>query len=172
MLSNRRMQTRRILLACAITAALAAIIPAASAQIDPGQQAQQDAATAQQAAQQGYDMAAQAAQQASQSAMQQAQQAAASSSSAPFPRSRYGRADKPTLSPHPGKFHGPVHVTLSDPHTPKAEIFYTLNGSRPTPASTRYTGPILISKTTKLRAIARSPIYSPSRVSNARYVIR
>jgi hypothetical protein len=183
MLSTPRTAITRTILACSVATASLICIPAASAQADPGQQAaaqatQQANMIAIQAAQQANQQAMQAAQQAnqqavqaSQQAMQAAQQAAANTSAGP-PRPGYGRADKPTFSPPPGKFSGSVQVSISDPTTPKAEIFYTLDGSAPTPASMRYSGPIVVTASTKLRAMAQSPIYSPSRVANGKYVIR
>lgn len=173
---------RRLLVLCSGATALLIGLSAASAQVTPGQQAaaqaQQATAAANQAnqaaqqANQAAQQGAQDAQQANQQATQAAQQAAAMNTPVAGPPHRgYGRADKPTFSPRPGAFQGPVHVTISDPTTPKSEIFYTVDGSEPTISSTRYTGPVMVTSSTKLRAIARSPIYSPSRVANANYVI-
>ena len=173
MLSIQGTEIRRIVITFFIATALLISLPTASAQPDPGQQAaaqaQQDAITALQAVQQANDQMMKDAQQANQQAMQQA---GMNAPPAGPPHSGYGRADKPTFSPRPGTFSGPVRVNISDPTTPKLEIFYTLDGSEPTIASTRYTGPVLVSSTTKLRAIARSPIYSPSRIAKGKYVIR
>ena len=175
MLPVHRIEIWRVVFACCVVTTLLISLPAADAQLDPSQQAaaqaQQDAMTAAQAAQQANDQMMRDAQQASQQAMQ-AQQAAMDTSSKAWPHPGYGRADKPKFSPRPGRFSGPVRVTISAPATPKADIFYTLDGSAPTTASARYTGPVLVASSAKLRAIVRSPIYSPSRVSNGRYLIR
>ena len=177
MLHFCRTEIRRIIPTFSIGLAFLFILPASSAQSDPGQRAATQAAQeanqqALQAAQQANQQAMQAARQANQQAMHAAQQAAMNMPPAGPPHNGYGRADKPRFSPRPGTFSGPVRVTISDPTTPKAEIFYTLDGSEPTIASTPYTGPILVTSSTKLRAIARSPLYSPSRIAKGKYAIR
>jgi hypothetical protein len=52
-----------------------------------------------------------------------------------------------------GLFTGSTPVSLGTP-TPGAEIFYTTDGTDPTPSSQRYTGPIVISSTLTLKARA------------------
>ncbi len=59
----------------------------------------------------------------------------------------------PTASPASGTFSGPTAVTLST-STPDASIYYTTDGSMPTPSSSLYAGPITISRSTILKAIA------------------
>jgi hypothetical protein len=59
----------------------------------------------------------------------------------------------PAFSPAPGGYSTSVSVSISTT-TPNASIYYTTNGSTPTTASTLYSGPILISSTTTLNAIA------------------
>lgn len=54
----------------------------------------------------------------------------------------------------PHLFEEPVTVTLATPLQPGAEVRYTLDGSAPGPASPRYTQPLLITETTRLRAVA------------------
>jgi hypothetical protein len=146
---------------------------------DPGmaaaqaaQAAQQASQLAMQASQQANQQAAQAAQQASQQANEQAirDSQAMMNSSTSAPRGN-GRADKPRFYPASGKFVSATRVTIQD-NVPKASLFYTLDGTEPTTSSTPYTGPVLISSTTRLKAIAWSPIYSPSRVASAKYVIK
>ncbi len=58
----------------------------------------------------------------------------------------------PTANVNRGFFDQPFSVTLSGPAG--AEIFYTLDGSRPSFATTLYGGPLTISGTTVLRFIA------------------
>jgi Chitobiase/beta-hexosaminidase C-terminal domain len=48
----------------------------------------------------------------------------------------------------------PVTLSASDPD---AEIFYTTDGTEPTPSSTRYRGPIALSATTTLKFMAVTP---------------
>ena len=158
-------------LATALLALLLSLAASAYAQDDAGMAAQQAAQQAMQATQQALqDMqlatATQQALQANDQAMQQAMQNALASTPSPLPR-----AAKPHFSPAAGKFASATLVSIQD-GTPKAEIFYTLDGTEPTVFSDPYNGPILISSTIRLRAIARSPIYSPSRVASAKYVIK
>lgn len=54
----------------------------------------------------------------------------------------------------PHLFEEPVTVTLSAPLNPGAEIRYTLDGSRPSPASALYAQPLVFAGTTRLRAAA------------------
>lgn len=54
----------------------------------------------------------------------------------------------------PHLFEEPVTVTLTTPLQPGAEIRYTLNGTAPTLASSRYAKPIVVTDTTHLRAVA------------------
>jgi hypothetical protein len=59
----------------------------------------------------------------------------------------------PTFSPAAGTYSGPQSVTISDA-TADATIYYTTDGTTPTPSSTTYTGPILVSSTETLKTIA------------------
>ncbi len=145
--------------------------PGAAAAAQAVQQSNQMAAqAAQQANQQMMDAAQQAQQQAMQAQQQamQAQQAAMDSSVLTPP---HGRADKPHFYPSSGKFSGATTVTIKD-SAPKASIFYTLDGTDPTTSSTLYTGPVLVGSTSQLKAIAKSPVYSSSKVATAKYVIK
>ena len=54
----------------------------------------------------------------------------------------------------PHLFESPLTVTLTAPWEPNAAIHYTLDGSAPTPQSLRYTGPLVLEKTTRLRVAA------------------
>lgn len=61
----------------------------------------------------------------------------------------------PVISPNGGTFNSTQIVTLTCPDE-NAEIYYTTDGSDPTPAGKKYTDPISISETTTLKAIAVS----------------
>ena len=74
----------------------------------------------------------------------------------------------PTISPNGGTFSSPQSVTLSST-TPSAAIYYTLDGSTPTPASTEYTSPLTISTNTTIKAIASAPGYLQSTVRSATF---
>jgi hypothetical protein len=76
----------------------------------------------------------------------------------------------PTFNPAGGSYAAAQNVTISD--TAKgANIYYTLDGSVPTVNSTLYTGPIAISKSTTLSAIATATGFSNSGVQSATYVV-
>jgi len=62
-------------------------------------------------------------------------------------------ATTPTFSPRSGTYSGPQSVTITDA-TPGATIYYTANGTTPTTGSTKYTGPVTVSASETLRAIA------------------
>ena len=72
------------------------------------------------------------------------------------------------IGPDGGTFATSQNVTLSTT-TASAAIYYTLDGSMPTPASTLYTEPITISVDTTVRAIASAPGYVQSAVSSATF---
>jgi len=59
-------------------------------------------------------------------------------------------------------------VTLSTT-TPNASIYYTTDGSIPTASSTLYSGPIALSKTTMLQAMAIAQGFSPSIAATGTY---
>jgi hypothetical protein len=54
----------------------------------------------------------------------------------------------------PHFFEEELTISLTTPREPGAEIFYTLDGSEPTPQSHRYVAPIKIRETTRLHAAA------------------
>lgn len=66
-----------------------------------------------------------------------------------------------------GSYSAAVDVTLSGSGT----VYYTTDCTTPTNASTRYTGPIRLEKTTVLRAIAYEPGKLPSEVVDLTYVV-
>ena len=77
----------------------------------------------------------------------------------------------PTFSPDTGlDYFGPQTVTITST-TGGVAIYYTTDNTTPTTLSRRYTGPITISQTTKLKAIATARGYSVSAVASALYSI-
>ena len=83
---------------------------------------------------------------------------------------RITQAAMPVFTPAPGTYTGAQTVTLSD-KTPGAVMYYTTNGTTPTTSSTKYTGPITISATSTLKAIASAPGVQNSAVASGLYTI-
>src|SRR5206468_1024620 len=80
-------------------------------------------------------------------------------------------AAPPTFSPAGGTFVGSVAVTMSTT-TSGASIYYTTDGSTPTTASSVYTGPVTLTKTTTLKAMAAAPGMANSAVTSATYTLQ
>jgi Chitobiase/beta-hexosaminidase C-terminal domain len=78
--------------------------------------------------------------------------------------------ESPKFSVKPGKYNEPRTVKITD-STAGATIYYTTDGWTPTAESQRYTGPIKVSSTTMLRAIAISPRTGRSFVTAGKYTI-
>jgi hypothetical protein len=76
----------------------------------------------------------------------------------------------PTISPASGTFTTAQTVTLTDA-TPSASIFYTLDGTTPTAASTPYTAPFTLTTSATVRAVAIAAGYAISPVAAAMYTI-
>jgi hypothetical protein len=76
----------------------------------------------------------------------------------------------PTFSPAPGSYTSAQSVTIGDALT-GALIHYTLDGSQPTSASTLYSGPIKITASETIQAIAVAAGYGTSPEVSAAYVI-
>ncbi len=76
----------------------------------------------------------------------------------------------PTFSPAAGTYTSEQAVTISDA-TSGATIYYTGNGTAPTTSSTRYTGPIRVSSTETLRALAVATGDTDSAVASAAYTM-
>jgi Chitobiase/beta-hexosaminidase C-terminal domain/Legume lectin domain len=77
-------------------------------------------------------------------------------------------AAAPVISPNGGTFGSSQNVQLSTT-TASASIYYTLDGSTPTPSSTLYTAPITIDTDTTLKAFASAPGYIQSGISSATF---
>jgi len=76
----------------------------------------------------------------------------------------------PTFSQPAGTYAGAQTVTISDA-TSSANIYYTTDGSTPTLNSTYYSGPIPVSVSETLEAIAAAPGETSSAVASATYTI-
>ena len=78
------------------------------------------------------------------------------------------QAAAPVVNPAGESFTGSVSVTITD-STPGASIFYSTNGGTPTTSSTRYTGPINVTASETIKAIASASGYLPSAVTSETY---
>ncbi len=76
----------------------------------------------------------------------------------------------PTFSPAPGTYTGTLKVTISTA-TADASIRYTLDGSTPSATSTLYTGPISVTSSKTIKAIAIASGKTNSFVATATYHI-
>lgn len=81
-----------------------------------------------------------------------------------------GANTSPAISPAAGTFTSAQTVTITDT-TPGAGIFYTTNGTTPTASSTPYSGPITVSASETIQAIAIAAGYPDSSVASAAYTI-
>ncbi|MGH9607449.1 MAG: Ig-like domain repeat protein [Terracidiphilus sp.] len=83
-----------------------------------------------------------------------------------------GQAPAPTFSPAPGTYANAQSVTINDSLS-SATIYYTTNGTTPTTSSPVYSGPINVTATETIEAIAADPAsgYSESSVASATYTI-
>jgi hypothetical protein len=79
-------------------------------------------------------------------------------------------AATPAISPAGGTFARAQTVTITDV-TAGASIYFTVNGSTPTAASTRYTAPFLLGTSSTVKAIAIANGYSNSSVAQAAFTI-
>jgi hypothetical protein len=76
----------------------------------------------------------------------------------------------PTFSPGAGSYSSAQTVSISTTSS-GATIYYTTNGSTPTSSSTVYSGPITVSATETLKAIAAESGFFDSKVATAAYTI-
>jgi hypothetical protein len=79
-------------------------------------------------------------------------------------------AATPTFSPVAGAYTSPQSVSIKSA-SPSATIYYTSNGSTPTTRSAIYSGPITVSSSETVEAIATASGYSASAVGSAVYTI-
>jgi hypothetical protein len=84
---------------------------------------------------------------------------------------RQTKTSAPTFTPPAGTYIGTVAVTLASA-TPGATIHYTTDGSNPNASSPQYTGPIVLTATTTIRAIATANGQIDSDVVSATYTIQ
>lgn len=80
------------------------------------------------------------------------------------------RVVNPSFSVPAGSY-GPTQSVALSSLTPGAKIYYTTNGSTPTTGSTLYSGPISVSSSETIKAIAVTDGVNNSNVSSAAYVI-
>lgn len=79
-------------------------------------------------------------------------------------------AAAPTFSPAAGTYTSVQTVTISDT-TPGATIYYTTDGTTPSPSSTKYTGSISVTQSEDIQAIAVVSGLSNSAVASATYTL-
>jgi hypothetical protein len=79
-------------------------------------------------------------------------------------------AEVPTFSPAAGTYTSVQTVTISDV-TPGATIYYTTDGSTPSPSSTKYTGAISVAASETIQAIAVASGLGNSPVATAAYTL-
>jgi Chitobiase/beta-hexosaminidase C-terminal domain/Bacterial lectin len=76
----------------------------------------------------------------------------------------------PQFTPPSGSYSTAQTVTIAD-STPNSVIYYTLDGTTPTHSSPIYSGPITVSNTESIRAIASAPPLNDSPVMIGSYTI-
>ena len=79
-------------------------------------------------------------------------------------------AETPKITPAAGAYAAPVTVSISS-GTPLATIYYTLDGTRPNVASSKYSAPMTITKSTTVWAMAWAKGWLPSELVKAPYFI-
>jgi hypothetical protein len=79
-------------------------------------------------------------------------------------------ASTPTFSVASGTYSTVQTISISDA-TSGTTIYYTTDGTTPTPSSTKFTGPITVSSTETIKAIASATGFSTSAVATATYTI-
>jgi hypothetical protein len=79
-------------------------------------------------------------------------------------------AATPTFNPAAGSYSSPQTVIVSST-TPSATIYYTTDGTTPTPSSAVYSGPLAVSSPETIKAIGTAAGYTASAVGSAAYTI-
>jgi sugar lactone lactonase YvrE len=79
-------------------------------------------------------------------------------------------AATPVISPSAASFATPPTVTITD-STYGSTIYYTSDGSVPTTTSAIYSGPMIVSATETVRAVALAPGYALSAVASATFTV-
>ena len=79
-------------------------------------------------------------------------------------------AATPAFSPAGGTYSAAQSVVLTD-STPGAKIYYTTDGSTPTTSSSSYSGPITVSSSETLQAVASASGFALSVVATAAFTI-
>jgi hypothetical protein len=77
----------------------------------------------------------------------------------------------PSFLPGPGTYSSAQQVSITDT-TPGANIFFTLNGSQPTTSSTRYAGPVSVTSSETINAVAVATGFQPSGTGTATYTLQ
>jgi hypothetical protein len=77
----------------------------------------------------------------------------------------------PIFTPAGGNFTGPQMVTVNE-STSGANVYYTLDGTTPSASSTLYTGPVAVTKSLTLSAVATAASFADSPIVAASYTIQ
>lgn len=90
--------------------------------------------------------------------------------STPPPTPVVTNAATPMMSPSSTTFSDTLSVTITSA-TPGATIYYTLDGTAPSPSSTKYTGPVNLTSPTTVKAIATASGYANSMTATGAYAM-
>ncbi len=82
-----------------------------------------------------------------------------------------GTVATPVFKPEAGTYTGAQNITITDA-TAGTVLYYTLDGTTPTTASTTYTGPIAVSASATVKVIGTLTGYTQSAVATAAYTIQ
>jgi hypothetical protein len=82
----------------------------------------------------------------------------------------FRQASAPVFSPGGKYISAPTSVTITS-LIQGASIYYTIDGTNPSTASTLYQAPVLVSSGTTLKAIVVAQYYKPSAVTSVSYVV-
>ena len=83
-----------------------------------------------------------------------------------------GQVSPPVISPESGSYDEPITVSIQVANPTDAQIYYTTDGSDPTPETgTLYTDPFTVSESCVVKAIGVAPYYGNSNITRATYAI-